>query len=231
MGERCELSGELERPFADSRLSAKIRGPFLLVSALFALMLWSVFLSAPTGATSDLCHSVIARSPTKMQAASLISKVPLSFIPNYGQTDSRVKFFSRGDGYQLFLTSNAAVFSFARSSDEGRRESPTTLRLELKNANAGARVESHEQLSGVENYFLGNQKKRWRTNVPKFGRVTYHDIYSGIDLTYYGNQRRLEYDFEVKPGADPNSIRFSSPGADVIQVDASGDLLMKIGSG
>src|SRR5205085_10901460 len=31
-------------------------------------------------------------------------KLPLSFVENRGQTDSRVKFMSDGDGYSLFLT-------------------------------------------------------------------------------------------------------------------------------
>ena len=35
---------------------------------------------------------------------------PLNFEANQGQTDSQVKFLSRGDGYSLFLTSDEAVF-------------------------------------------------------------------------------------------------------------------------
>ena len=38
-------------------------------------------------------------------------KLPLSFEANQGQTDSRVKFISRGSGYNLFLTSTEAVLS------------------------------------------------------------------------------------------------------------------------
>src|SRR5260370_17490846 len=36
--------------------------------------------------------------------------LPLSFEANQGQTDPTVKFLSRGDGYELFLTSDIAVF-------------------------------------------------------------------------------------------------------------------------
>jgi hypothetical protein len=35
-------------------------------------------------------------------------------------------------------------------------------------------------------------------------RVEYSGVYGGIDLAYYGSQGRLEYDFVVKPGADPS---------------------------
>ena len=37
-------------------------------------------------------------------------KVPLSFEANQGQTDTQVRFLSRGNGYTLFLTPKEAVF-------------------------------------------------------------------------------------------------------------------------
>ena len=38
-------------------------------------------------------------------------RVPLSFEANQGQTDPRVRFISRGNGYTLFLTSDEAVLA------------------------------------------------------------------------------------------------------------------------
>ena len=42
-------------------------------------------------------------------------KLPLSFEANHGQTDSEVKFLSRGNGYSLFLTSTEAVLALNQS--------------------------------------------------------------------------------------------------------------------
>jgi len=42
-------------------------------------------------------------------------KLPLSFELNQGQTDKRVKFISRGQGYILFLTGAEAVMALAGS--------------------------------------------------------------------------------------------------------------------
>ena len=36
-----------------------------------------------------------------------------------------------------------------------------------------------------------------------YAKVKFKDVYPGIDMVYYGNQESLEYDFVVKPGADP----------------------------
>ena len=59
--------------------------------------------------------------------------MPLSFEANQGQTDSQVKFLSRGDGYSLFLTSHEAVFTLRPSA--GAKAPPSVFRMELRGAN------------------------------------------------------------------------------------------------
>ena len=162
-------------------------------------------------------------------------KLPLSFEPNQGQTDERVKFLSHGRGYGLFLTGNEAVLTLhrvegrkqqaktdsrfrgnddprttdpgRRIADDGPRPPDSILRMRLVHANQNASVTGLEELPGKANYFLGNDPEKWRTNVPTYAHVRYQNIYPGIDLVYYGNQGgQLEYDFVVAPGADPSSI-------------------------
>jgi hypothetical protein len=86
---------------------------------------------------------------------------------------------------------------------------PSVLRLKLVGANPAAKVKGLEELPGKSNYFIGNDPKKWRTNVPNYAKVQYQGVYPGVDLGYYGNQRQLEYDFVVAPGADPNVIRLA----------------------
>jgi uncharacterized repeat protein (TIGR01451 family) len=49
--------------------------------------------------------------PSKIDIARNLLHAPMSFEVNAGQTDSRVKFLSRGSGYTLFLTPSEAVLS------------------------------------------------------------------------------------------------------------------------
>jgi len=65
-----------------------------------------------------------ARRSTLSQARVTESygRIPLSFEANTGQTDSQVKFLSRGSGYTLFLTGSEAVLSLHRG-----RSSPGPL--------------------------------------------------------------------------------------------------------
>ena len=167
--------------------------------------------------------------------------LPLGFEANEGQSDSQVKFLSRGAGYSLFLTSTEAVLTLGKVSREkpvsrGAKSLPTksqpvtqekrnVLRMKLLGANAKAIVTGQDELTGKSNYFLGNDPKKWRTNVPRYAKVRYVNIYPGIDLVYYGNQRELEYDFVVQPGADPTLIRLGIEGAKNIRLE-QGDLVL-----
>lgn len=98
--------------------------------------------------------------------------------------------------------------------------------MKLEGANPTPAVEGKEQLPGIVNYFIGNDPAKWRTNIPTYAKVQYQDAYPGIDLAYYGNQGKLEYDFIVAPGADPNQIRLAFEGASVMHLADSGDLLL-----
>jgi hypothetical protein len=92
------------------------------------------------------------------------------------------------------------------ATDDGQQSEDTLLRMEMVNANPGARVSGERELAGKTNYFIGNDPKKWRINVPNYAEVKYEDVYPGMDLVYYGNQGRLEYDFVVQPGADAGLI-------------------------
>ena len=60
--------------------------------------------------------------------------------------------------------------------------------------------------------------------------MRYKSIYPGIDLVYYGNQARVEHDFVVAPGADPNQIQLDVKGADRMSLAANGDLVLSKGN-
>jgi len=66
--------------------------------------------------------------------------------------------------------------------------------------------------------------------VPSYARVKYADIYPGVDLVFYGNQGRLEYDFEVAPGASPKAIRLNWK-ARKVRLSAQGDLELSVPGG
>src|SRR5439155_21467717 len=105
------------------------------------------------------------------------------------------------------------------------------LRIQLVGADTAARAVGMEQLPTKVNYFLGNDPRRWRTDVAVFGKVRCQNVYPGIDLVYYGNQRQLEYDFVVAPGASAAQIALRFHGAEMMEIDPGGDLILQTAGG
>jgi len=95
--------------------------------------------------------------------------------------------------------------------DNGPRTTDSLLAMRLIGSNPNAPTAGEDELPGKSNYFIGNDPKKWRTNVANYAKVRYRNVYPGIDLVYYGNQGgRLEYDFVVAPGADPSAIKLDA---------------------
>jgi hypothetical protein len=101
---------------------------------------------------------------------------------------------------------NASRF---RQDQEPESQVGSVVRMKLAGANRNSKVAGLEELPGKSNYFIGNDPKKWRTNVATYAKVKYSEVYPGIDLVYYGNQGQLEYDFVVAPGADPRAINLA----------------------
>lgn len=64
-----------------------------------------------------------------------------------------------------------------------------------------------------------------------YARIKYEAVYPGIDLVWYGNEQQLEYDFIVAPGADPQRIKLQFTGAEKIELDTAGDLVLHTAAG
>lgn len=132
-----------------------------------------------------------------------------------------------------------------RTKDSGRRTTPLiqnprskienqVVRLRLVGASRSAEVTGSDELPGKANYFIGNDPKKWRTNVPTYAKVRYQNVYPGVDLEYYGNQGgQLEYDFIVAPGADPGAIALdvAAHGHAPMRIVADGDLVISTEGG
>jgi hypothetical protein len=175
------------------------------------------------------------------QAQALLAGLPLIFEPNQGQAnldpaDPRAKFVAHGAGYSLFLGTEGAILSLRsrnaskqnangkpsaqNQSGVSQPESLTieSLQMKLAKANPHFQLAATNPLLGKTNYFLGNDPSKWRSDVPQFARVRYENVYPGINLVFYGNQGRLEYDFQVSPGADPRQAELEFDGARLLKL-------------
>jgi hypothetical protein len=155
----------------------------------------------------------------KGRAAHAYGKLRLSFAPNRGQAPAGVDYMAGGKGYSLAISHTGAVLGL-RSAGAGH--GAATVGMRLLGANSHARALGQQALPGKVNYIVGNDRDKWHTGIPTYGRVAYRGVYPGVDIAWHGRQGRLEYDFVVQPGARPEQISFRVEGADRVRLDAAG---------
>jgi hypothetical protein len=179
-------------------------------------------------------------SVSKAQVAEGYGRLPLFFTENQGQTDPRVKFYTRGQGHAIFFTPEAMVLSLNRASGDVGRNSgkkkgkadQALVQLRPQGINPNVEILATEPLPGKVNYYQGNDPGKWRTNVPTFKSVLYREAYPGIDLKFYGTgQQQVEYDLIIKPGADPKQVKFLYQGIKDLKVGKAGDLVITLPDG
>src|SRR6266542_2964620 len=133
------------------------------VVAVIAAGCWMSLNTQPSVTTMMGDRELEASTPAKVKAG--YGKLPLSFEANLGQTDSKVKFLTRGSGYALFLTANEAVLRLrneraAVHAHDSNDPTPTVLRMKLGGTNADPKITGLAELPGKSNYFLGNDPRQ-----------------------------------------------------------------------
>ncbi len=169
-------------------------------------------------------HARGLSAATRDRLASAYGRLPLSFAPNRGQANPRVRLIAHGAGYVLGLTDSGPLLALDRHSGaaarggrvaraviaspgRGRQRPP---RVSVRTVSVGflresprVRLTAGRELPGRVNYLIGNDRHRWQTNIPTFSGATYRGVWPGIDATFTGSQDQLEYVFDVAPGANP----------------------------
>lgn len=190
---------------------------FCPLRALFCLALWCI---CTVFAATTLAASQPSRTDQKTVARNL-DLLPLSFEPNRGQSSSDAKFLAEGRGFVALFKAKEADFLLAHPTGTS-----DLLRMTLLNASRNASVAAEGRLPGTVNYFIGSDPEKWHRGISTFARLRYAGAYAGIDLIYYGHQGRMEFDFQLSPGAKPKSIRMRFEGARSVEVDRDGNLIV-----
>jgi hypothetical protein len=183
------------------------------VAALVALMLLALALLSTAQSSERLGDRSAGSSP-----AEAYGRLPLSFVPNRGQTDRQVRFHAQAPGFGAYLTRRSVVLALSKGT---RGEA---LQLWFVGANSKATLAAGRRAPGRVNYLTGSRNY---TNLPAYRQVAYKELWPGVDLALRGANGRLKYEFVVHPGAAPESIALAYRGAEGLALSPAGDLLVR----
>ena len=220
------------------------------------LLLLCGLLATAVGSLSPA--SAPSASPSVQQAEQQpllesFGKLPLYFVENRGQLDSRVDYYIQGRDKTIYFTPGGVTFAL-RSPDRqtpreesfvsdisyrhdsrlagkasGAKARRWVVKLDFVGANPDVRPRGENPTPAVVSYFKGPSED-WNVGLPTYAGLVYEDLWPGIDLVYRGALNRLKYTFLVHPGADPNQIRLEYRGAEV-KLDSQGQLWVSTPAG
>ncbi|NOX18726.1 MAG: hypothetical protein GXO87_10665, partial [Chlorobi bacterium] len=166
------------------------------------------------------------------------------FIKNKGQWAQEVKYLAKTGGMNAWITDFGVVYDYyifkrnyaeeelyqmpEREKEEYKRENSSikgcVVKSIFKYNNFSRQFVGENKQEAYYNYFLGNDKSKWVSNVPLYEGATVKELYEGIDIKYYFDEGLLRYDFIVKPGADISQITITLEGIDNYTINEKGEL-------
>jgi hypothetical protein len=158
------------------------------------------------------------------------AKIPLYFIYNNGQVNKKAAFYAKASRYTLWITTEGLVFDSTYSTHSIKYKRNVS-RLMFIGANKNPEIIPVQQTKLKVNYFKGNDRSKWYCDVPTSQAVLYKGLYENIDLKVYGIEKQVEYDWIVKPGGNPEDIRFQYKNVKGTRLDGEGNLLIETDSG
>jgi cysteine-rich repeat protein len=178
------------------------------------------------------------KQPELRARAAAYGKLPLRFEANRGQVDAKVRFMVHGRGSTLFLTPREAVLTLTKPVEATKQEKVdrprSVVRMKMVGANPTPEIVGEAEQPGKVTYLKGNDRTKWRTAIPTYGRVRYRNVYPGTDLVYHSTpEGQVEYDFVVAPGADPGRVRLALDGITGVRskavptMDGDGNLVLR----
>src|SRR3989454_331950 len=171
--------------------------------------------------------------------AAFLRAVGGSFTENRGQVrDGDVRYTFAAGGLRVGMVPSGLLISVlddgAGISATSSRSPTDSIREDEGDATAvGASVvrigfdgsnpvapRGRGELPTRNNYFSGSDPSKWRVGITSYREVVYEDLYDGIDLVYRPDGAGLKYEFVVRPGADPDRIRWSYQGVVGLEITA-----------
>ena len=167
---------------------------------------------------------VIASTAKQSGLEAKYAQLPLAFEPNRGQVDGAVQYLVHHGQATTYFTGTDTVTSIGGEH----------ITMSLIGANQPS-FTGTDELPSKTNYFIGDDRSKWQSDIPNYESIVAQNVYPGIDLKYYGTNlpagrqgSQLEHDFIVAPGFDPKQISLIFTGQKDLTLDSNGNLILKL---
>ncbi|MEZ4721685.1 MAG: gliding motility-associated C-terminal domain-containing protein [Flavobacteriales bacterium] len=154
-----------------------------------------------------------------------------AFIENLGQWDQDIAFHlpTGSGGFWLekggWTISKLDPFAYAKAMHEMHDHGTTAIvvdghavKARFLNANDAVATKGQLKQTAYLNYFLGNDRSKWKGHVGRYNRVVYESLYDGVDLRVDLQNHQPKLTYIVDANSDPSNIKIQYKGAESITV-------------
>ena len=156
--------------------------------------------------------------------AAVAPSLPSDFIENRGQWSGPERFASRRGGFAVALEPHAIRLRLGTAD-------PAAITLTFEGASPQANLVGEDRRPTLYNFFSGNDRSAWRTDVPGFSSVLYRQVYDGVSVRLHDRKDTLEYDLLLQPGADLRHVVVRVDGASALEMADDGALVVRTAAG
>ncbi len=178
--------------------------------------------------------SFYSQDPVKRQVITPSVSPVLKFTENKGQWIDNILFRAQLDGGLLFVEPNCLTFNLydkkkLRAIHKGGFEKKLydindynikchAYKVHFVGSNTNPKIEKAQPGIGYENFFIGNDKTKWKGNVQNYQQIWLRNLYNGIDYEVISSAVGMKYNFHLKPNADPKNIKLNYEGVDKLKL-------------
>ncbi|TAH31429.1 MAG: PKD domain-containing protein [Cytophagales bacterium] len=166
----------------------------------------------------------------------------LCFIENKNQWDKAILYRADVPNGFLFFKTQSLMYAFydgealhshhPENQNTTKNIQPTTIKahsveVEFVNSNKNITWKKTLPTHHHYNYFLGNNKSKWASDVKGFYELEAENIYRGIKAKFFSKEKSFKYEFHLQPNARPEDIKMEYKGAENLTIDEKGNLIIK----
>lgn len=190
------------------------------------ILIMAVVAVTVTGLKSLRLFNKRMSKPTEQVQMKHLGQLPLMFIENLGQWDSKVAYMARKQGMSAWLQKDGITFRFEKRNACNLAQG-VTIQMTFEGASERVLLEGEGRQSSKHNFFIGKDRSQWRSGVSSYAKVVYDNLYDGIDLCVREQEGWLEYDVLLSEGADLSDVVICCEGLKGLMIDENGILVME----
>lgn len=160
-----------------------------------------------------------------------------SFLENKGQWPEFVLYRASTSAGKIYVEQNRILYHFQdfsgmHDAHHGKKVNEDELIKEeliaayFEGANKVTETIQNNPSQEYFNFFIGNDRSKWASEVRGYSDIRLNELYNGIDLHIYDQKNELKYDFVVSPKADAQQIQMKYVNHQKIKIDRKGNLMI-----